>query len=120
VSASVAAAVTGLLAQAPPGAERGEEFGKTSPIALVVVLVLLLATILLIRSMSKRLRNIPVAFDDPGPGHRGRGGGPSPDAPDPAIVPDGAGQGADGDDGRTADDRPGPSGPDPAPPPGRA
>ena len=61
-----------LIAQAPPapGADRGEEFGKTSPIALVVVLLLGLATALLIRSMPKRLRNVPASFappDEPGP-----------------------------------------------------
>jgi hypothetical protein len=50
---------------APPGSERGEEFGKTSPIALVVILLLGLATALLIRSMSKRLRNVPESFDPP-------------------------------------------------------
>lgn len=52
----------------PPGAERGEEFGKTSPIALVVILLLLVATVLLIRSMSKRLRNVPASFDEPAEG----------------------------------------------------
>jgi hypothetical protein len=50
---------------APPGSERGEEFGKTSPIALVVILLLGLATALLIRSMTKRLRNVPASFDPP-------------------------------------------------------
>jgi hypothetical protein len=48
----------------PPGSERGEEFGKTSPIALVVILLLGLATVLLIRSMNKRLRNVPASFGD--------------------------------------------------------
>jgi len=48
-----------------PGSERGEEFGKTSPIALVVILLLGLATALLIRSMTKRLRNVPASFDPP-------------------------------------------------------
>ena len=55
--------VLGLIAQAPPGADRGEEFGKTSPIALVVILLLLVATVLLIRSMNKRLKNVPASFD---------------------------------------------------------
>ncbi|WP_433801809.1 hypothetical protein [Actinomycetospora sp. CA-084318] len=58
-----------LLAQAQPpapGADRGEEFGKTSPIALVVILLLGIATFLLIRSMTKRLRNVPESFDEPG------------------------------------------------------
>jgi hypothetical protein len=45
-----------------PGTERGEEFGKTSPIALVVILLLGVATALLIRSMNKRLRNVPDSF----------------------------------------------------------
>jgi hypothetical protein len=48
-----------------PGADRGEEFGKTSPIALVVILLLGIATLLLIRSMTKRLRNVPASFDPP-------------------------------------------------------
>jgi hypothetical protein len=48
-----------------PGADRGEEFGKTSPIALVVILLLALATVVLIRSMTKRLRNVPASFDPP-------------------------------------------------------
>ena len=48
-----------------PGSERGEEFGKTSPIALVVILLLGVATALLIRSMTKRLRNVPASFDPP-------------------------------------------------------
>lgn len=46
-----------------PAANRGEEFGKTSPLALVVILLLGLATVLLIRSMNKRLRNVPASFD---------------------------------------------------------
>jgi len=50
---------------APPGSERGEEFGKTSPIALVVILLLALATALLIRSMTKHLRKVPASFDPP-------------------------------------------------------
>lgn len=55
-----------VLAQAQPpapGSDRGEEFGKTSPIALVVILLLGVATVLLIRSMSKRLRNVPASFE---------------------------------------------------------
>jgi hypothetical protein len=64
---------------APPGSERGEEFGKTSPIALVVILLLGLATALLIRSMSKRLRNVPASFDPPS-GAAGDGDAAGPDA----------------------------------------
>lgn len=60
------ASVVILLAQAQPpapGSDRGEEFGKTSPIALVVILLLGVATVLLIRSMNKRLRNVPESFE---------------------------------------------------------
>jgi hypothetical protein len=45
----------------PPG--QGEEFGKASPIALVVVILLALATVVLVRSMSKRIRRLPASFD---------------------------------------------------------
>ena len=46
----------------PPG--EGPEFGKASPIGLVVILLLLIATVFLIRSMSKHLRRVPASFDD--------------------------------------------------------
>jgi hypothetical protein len=48
----------------PPG--QGEEFGKASPVALVVIIVLALVTIVLIRSMSKRIRRLPSSFDRSG------------------------------------------------------
>jgi hypothetical protein len=47
----------------PPG--QGEEFGKASPVALVVILTLALVTILLIRGMTKRIRRLPASFDPP-------------------------------------------------------
>src|SRR3954451_4156130 len=65
-----------------PGADRGEEFGKTSPIALVVILLLGLATVLLIRSMTKRLRNVPASFDPP------ERDGAAPDRPVQGTAPD--------------------------------
>ena len=57
----------------PPG--KGPEFGKASPIGLVVILLLALATVLLIRSMSKRIRRLPASFDppeEPGPDEVGQ------------------------------------------------
>jgi hypothetical protein len=45
----------------PPG--QGEEFGKASPVALVVILALALVTILLIRGMNKRIRRLPASFE---------------------------------------------------------
>jgi hypothetical protein len=47
----------------PPG--QGEEFGKASPVALVVILTLALVTILLIRGMTKRIRRLPASFESP-------------------------------------------------------
>jgi hypothetical protein len=49
---------------APPPGE-GPEFGKASPVALVVILLLGIATVLLIRNMTKRIRRLPASFDDP-------------------------------------------------------
>ena len=57
-----------LPAQAPtpsPGPDRGEEFGKSGPIGLVVILVFAVVVILLIRSMNKHLRKVPESFDRP-------------------------------------------------------
>jgi len=47
--------------EVPPG--KGDEFGKASPVGLVVIVLLFLATILLIRSMNKHLRKVPASFD---------------------------------------------------------
>ncbi|MFC5140802.1 hypothetical protein ACFPK1_21380 [Actinomycetospora rhizophila] len=85
-----------------PGTERGEEFGKTSPIALVVILLLGVATALLIRSMTKRLRNVPASFDPPGED--------GPDRPEQDGVPDGEGRSAAGHGGVDRTERP-PGGP---------
>ena len=55
-----------VLAQEPgPPLDKGEEFGKASPIGLVVILLLGIATVFLIRSMTKHLRKVPTSFDPP-------------------------------------------------------
>ena len=41
----------------------GPEFGKASPIGIPVVLILLIATVLLIRNMNKHIKNLPESFD---------------------------------------------------------
>lgn len=51
-----------LLAQTP-GTPTGPEFGKASPLGLAVVLVLLIGTFLLVRSMNKHLKNLPETFE---------------------------------------------------------
>ena len=53
-----------LLAQNPAPPREGAEFGKASPVGLVVVILLLLATVVLVRSMTKRIRRLPASFDD--------------------------------------------------------
>lgn len=71
-------AVVGVPAQNPaPPPGQGEEFGKASPIALVVILLLGLATILLIRNMTKRIKRLPASFDEHA--ERGRDSGGSDD-----------------------------------------
>jgi hypothetical protein len=80
-----AVAVVAVPAQDPaPPPGQGPEFGKASPVALVVILLLALATVFLIRSMTKRIRRLPASFDEPA-GEDGAGTGGSAGAgADPA------------------------------------
>ena len=63
-------ATIALVAQpttpADPGGQ-GEEFGKASPVGLVVLIVFFVAVFFLVRSMNKHLRRVPESFDDPAP-----------------------------------------------------
>ena len=52
-----------ILAQQQQGGPLGPEFGKASPIGIPVVLLLLIATVLLIRNMNKHIKNLPQSFD---------------------------------------------------------
>lgn len=89
----------------PPPPGQLPEFGNSSPVGLVVVLLLLLATVVLIRSMSKRIRRLPASFDEPG------GAGPAPADDDrPAGDGDPAGDGRAPEAGASSDDRAGPRG----------
>jgi hypothetical protein len=47
-----------------PGGQ-GEDFGKSSPVGLVVLLLFFVAVLLLVRSMNKHLRRVPESFDKP-------------------------------------------------------
>lgn len=51
-----------LLAQTP-GTPTGPEFGKASPLGLAIVLLLLVGTFLLVRSMNRHLKNLPPTFE---------------------------------------------------------
>jgi hypothetical protein len=50
-----------------PGDEggQGEDFGKSSPVGFVVMLLFFVAVIFLVRSMNKHLRRVPESFDPP-------------------------------------------------------
>ncbi|MFC9982262.1 hypothetical protein [Gordonia sp. NPDC127522] len=48
-----------VLAQEP----QGPEFGKASPLGLLVILLLLVGTAFLIWSMNRQLKKLPASFD---------------------------------------------------------
>jgi hypothetical protein len=45
-----------------PGGQ-GQEFGSSGPVALILIIVLFVAVVFLIRSMSKHLKRVPASFD---------------------------------------------------------
>ncbi|WP_028933996.1 hypothetical protein [Pseudonocardia spinosispora] len=53
------------LAQDPPTGPQGPEFGGSSPLGLLVTLLMLIAVVLLVRSMNRHLRKLPKSFDEP-------------------------------------------------------
>lgn len=63
-----------VLAQQPGNGDnggQGEDFGKSSPVGLLVLLLFLVAVVLLVRSMTKHLKRLPASFDDPADGESG-------------------------------------------------
>jgi hypothetical protein len=54
--------IAGLLADEAPK-DTGPDFGKASPFGLLVVVLLLIGTFLLVRSMNSRLKKLPESFD---------------------------------------------------------
>jgi hypothetical protein len=58
-----------MVAQPPPVPDdpggRGEDFGKSSPVGLLVLLVFIVAVVFLARSMTKHLKRVPASFDPP-------------------------------------------------------
>ncbi len=83
---------------------KGPEFGKASPIGLLVIVILLVATFLLIRSMNKQLRKLPESFDteNPAPDQAFDEG---TDTVDDAPAADEAAEATDTDVTEAADDR---------------
>ena len=54
-----------LAQDPPPPPGKGPEFGEASPLGLLVVILLGIAVIFLIRSMTKHLKRVPASFDPP-------------------------------------------------------
>jgi len=86
-----------VLSQGTTTNPTGPEFGKASPMGLVIILVLLAGTVLLIRSMNKHIKRLPADFSpehpepdqaadegtDPGAADAGEADAP---APEPAAA----------------------------------
>ncbi len=47
----------------PPNGGQGADFGKSTPVGLLLLIVLLIGVAFLIRSMSKHIRRLPGNFD---------------------------------------------------------
>jgi hypothetical protein len=45
----------------------GPDFGKASPVGLLIIVLLVIATLLLLRSMNRQLRKVPESFDQKHP-----------------------------------------------------
>ncbi|MBO0880840.1 MAG: hypothetical protein J2P17_10970 [Mycobacterium sp.] len=64
----------------------GPDFGKASPLGLLVLVLLLIGVMFLVRSMNRHLRNLPDSFDtqNPAPGKDQAAGTdqPTQEAPD--------------------------------------
>jgi hypothetical protein len=54
--------IVALLADEAPR-DTGPDFGKASPFGLLIVVLLLIGTFLLVRSMNRHLRKLPESFD---------------------------------------------------------
>ncbi|ASR37999.1 hypothetical protein BAY61_26660 [Prauserella marina] len=58
---------TVVLVQEQPGSGdgggQGQDFGKSSPVGLLLLLLFLIAVVFLVRSMTKHLKRVPATFD---------------------------------------------------------
>lgn len=57
-------AATEVLAQQQDTGGQGQDFGKSSPVGLLLMLVFLIAVVFLVRSMTKHLKRVPANFGD--------------------------------------------------------
>jgi len=96
-------AAAGWQADGPPH-HTGPDFGKASPVGLLIVVLLLISTLFLLRSMNRQLKKVPESFDpthpepdqaadegtdavDRGPAHPSDPTDGSPRAPGPGDEP---------------------------------
>ncbi|TQM81168.1 hypothetical protein FHX81_3529 [Saccharothrix saharensis] len=47
-----------------PGGQQ-EDFGKSSPLGLLILVLFFIAVFFLVKSMSKHLKKLPASFDEP-------------------------------------------------------
>lgn len=59
--------VVGLLAEDGQPRDTGPDFGKASPFGLLVLVLLMVGTFFLVRSMNRHLRKLPESFDRDNP-----------------------------------------------------
>ncbi|WP_374024804.1 hypothetical protein [Mycobacterium sp. HNNTM2301] len=91
-------AMTSAVADGAPQ-HTGPDFGKASPIGLLIVVLLLIATLLLLRSMNRQLKKVPESFDPKHPepdqaadeGTDAVNDGHTPGQPNPPERPRGSG-----------------------------
>ncbi|WP_412098628.1 hypothetical protein [Mycolicibacterium iranicum] len=62
--------MTGVLAQEEPR-QTGPDFGKASPVGLIIIVLLLIAVFLLVWSMNKHLKRLPKSFASEADGTEG-------------------------------------------------
>jgi hypothetical protein len=53
-----------VLAQQPGNGGQGVDFGKSSPVGLLILILFLIAVAFLVRSMTKHLKRVPASFDE--------------------------------------------------------
>jgi hypothetical protein len=84
-----------LVLSQQPGSDsggQGEDFGKSSPVGFLLLLIFLIAVAFLVRSMTKHLKRIPASFDteeEPGSGESAReDSAEASGKPEPAAKPE--------------------------------
>lgn len=83
-------AMSGAAVLAQPGGDgggQGADFGKSSPVGLLLLLLFFIAVVFLIRSMTKHLKRVPASFDEP---EQQRSGSAAADAMDAVDTVDAA------------------------------